>query len=58
MASSPSTVAENLAKRLHNSKCKDFESCLEYVKVKYKLLIFKRLKYNKSHEKYYNTIKV
>ena len=39
---------------LYNSKCKDRKFCLEYVKVKYKLLIFNCLKCNKSHKKYFD----
>ena len=29
------------------------KSCIEYIKVKYKLLIFKRFKCNKNHKKYF-----
>ena len=49
--SSLSSLADNLAKGFHNSKCEDCESCLEYMKVKDKLFIFKCLKYNKCHKK-------
>ena len=33
MASSHSSLADNLAKGLHKSKCKDIKSCPEYVAV-------------------------
>ena len=46
--SSLPSLADNLAKELHNSRCEDCESYLEYMKVKDKLLIFKFLKCNKT----------
>ena len=45
MMSLPSAIADNLAEGLHISKCKDFKSYIEYVKVKDK---FKCLKCNKN----------
>ena len=48
--SSPPSLANDLAKELHNSRCEGCESCLEYMKVKDKLLIFKFLKCNKIHK--------
>ena len=48
MGSSLSNPADNLADGLHNSKCKDCKSCLEYIKVKDKLIISKSLKCNKN----------
>ena len=40
MASSLSSLADNLAEGLRNNKCKDFKSCLKYIKIKDELLIF------------------
>ena len=51
MARSLSSLADNLAEGLHNSKCKDDQSCLEFVETKDKLLMLKCLKCNKSHKK-------
>ena len=53
MTSSISSFAGNLAEELHNSKCKDSKSCIEYIKAKNKLLIFECLKCNKNHKKYF-----
>ena len=52
--SSLSRVADNLAEGLQNSKCKDNQSCLEFVEAKDKILMLKCLKCNKSHKKYFN----
>ena len=49
MASSVSSLAEHLAEGLYNSNCNDCKSCLEYIKVEDKVLIFMCLKCNKSH---------
>ena len=38
IASSLSSLADNLTKGFHNSKCKDSKSCLEYVEAKDKYL--------------------
>ena len=40
MASSLSSLADNLAEGLHNSKCNDCKSYLEYMNVKDGLLLF------------------
>ena len=45
--SSLTNLADNLALGLHSSGCKDSKSCLEYIKIKGKLLLFKCLKCNK-----------
>ena len=50
MSSSPCCLADNLAEELHNNKCNDCRSCLEYIKAKDKRLIFKSLKCNKNNE--------
>lgn len=50
-----SILADNPGKRPHNSKSEDRKSCLEYVEAKDELpLIFKCLKCNKSHKKYFS----
>ena len=36
--SSLSSLADNLAESFQNSKCKDYKSCLEYIKAKDKSL--------------------
>lgn len=54
MTSSLSSPGDNLAEGLRDSKCKKCKSCLEYVKVKDKLLIFKYLKCNKTIKQNFN----
>ena len=39
MTRSLSSLSDNFVEGFHNVKCKDFKSCLEYIRVKYKLLI-------------------
>ena len=48
MLSSVSSFVDNLAEGLHNDKCKDCKSCLEYIKVKDELVIFKCSGCNKN----------
>ena len=50
MASSLSSFEDNIAEGLHNSKCNERKFCLEYIKVKYELILFKCLKCNKKHK--------
>ena len=55
MSSSLSSLADNFAEGLHNSKCMDCESCLKYnsienIKIKDTHLIFKCLKCSKNHK--------
>ena len=44
LASSLSNLPKNLAERLHNNKCKDCKSYLEFIEIREKLLIFKCIK--------------
>ena len=45
MVSSLSSLADNLSEGLHNSKCKVFKSCLEFIKVKNKLIFNQNIKH-------------
>lgn len=49
MATSPSSLADNLAERPH--KCQDCKSDLEYVVAKYNIPGFTRVEWNKKYEK-------
>ena len=35
-----SSLADNLSERIQNNKCKDYEYCLEYIKIENSQLIF------------------
>ena len=48
MASSLSSILDNFAKGIYNSKCKYCKTCLKYVEVNNKLLILNCLKCNKT----------
>ena len=49
MSSSLSSIVDNLAEGLRNSKCKDCKSCLEYIKIDEDThFIFKCFKCNKT----------
>ena len=54
MSSSLSSLADNLSEGLHNNKCTDCKSCLEYISTKDELLIFNCLKCSKNHKNYFN----
>ena len=41
MSTSPSNVVDNLSEGLHNDKCKDCMSYLDYMKTKDEQLIFR-----------------
>ena len=41
MSSSLSKLVDNLSEGLHNNKCLDCESCLDYIKTKNEKLILK-----------------
>ena len=41
--------SDNPAEGLHNSKCKEFKSCYEYIKVRNKSFMVKCLKYHNNH---------
>ena len=46
MSGSLSSLVDNLSERLHNDKCTDCTSYLEYISIKDELLIFDCLKCN------------
>ena len=45
MVSSLSSLADNFSEVLHNSKCKVFKSCLEFIKFKNKLIFNQNIKH-------------
>ena len=47
-------LADNLSEGLHNSKCVNCESCLDYIKNKDKKLIFKCFNCKQNYEKDFN----
>ena len=51
MSSPLSSLADNLSKGIHNNKCIDCKSCLEYIKIKDNQLIFNFQKCNKNYKK-------
>ena len=51
MSSSLSSLLDNLTEGLHNNKCTDCKSCLEYIRIEDTHLIFKCLRCNKNHKK-------
>ena len=51
MAISLSKLVDNLSKGIHDNKCVDCESCLDYIKTKDEKLIFKCLNCKSYHEK-------
>ena len=54
MSTSLSKLMDNLSEGLHNDKCKDCESYLDYVTVKENKLIFRCFNCKKSYEKDFN----
>ena len=56
MSSSLSSLADNLAEELHDNKCTDYESFLEYISTKDELLIFNCLKCSKHHKEHNWTV--
>ena len=54
MSSSLSKLVDNLSEGLHNNKCLDYESCLDYFKTKNKKLIIKCLNCKQNYEKDFN----
>ena len=50
ISSSLSILTDNLAEGIGNSKCTDYKSRLEHVKVKDKLIIFNYLGCNKNYD--------
>ena len=49
MASSLSNLLDNLAERVHKTKCKDCDCFLEYESVKDNLIKYKYLSWNKDY---------
>ena len=54
MSSSLSKLADNLSEGVHNNKCLDCESCLDYIKTKNEKLILKCFNCKTYHEKDFN----
>ena len=54
MSSSLSNLVDNLSERLHNDKCIDCKSCLDYMSVKDDQLIFRCFECKKNYEKDFN----
>ena len=53
MSSLLSSSEDKLAEGFRNNKCKERKPCLQYITVKYKLILFKYLKCNKNYKKYF-----
>ena len=51
MSTSLSTLIDNLSKGLHNDKCKDCMSYLDYITTKDEQLIFRCFSYKKNYGK-------
>ena len=49
-----SNLIDNLSERIHNNKCDDCESCLDYIRTKNEKLIFKSLNCKQYYEKDFN----
>ena len=54
MSSSLSKLVDNLSEGLHNNKCSDCESCLDYMGTKNEKLIFKCFNCKQNYEKDFN----
>ena len=54
MSSSLSNLADNFSGRLHNDKCTDCKSCLDYVMLKDDQWIFRCFECTKNYQKYIN----
>ena len=54
MSSSLSKLIDNLSERIHNNKCANFESCLDYVKTKNENLILKCFNCKTYYEQDFN----
>ena len=54
MSSSLSKLVDNLSEGLHNNKCLDCESCLDYIKTKNEKLILKCFNCKQYYEKDFN----
>ena len=54
MSSSLSNLANNLSEGLHNDRCIDCKSCLDYMTTKDEQLVFRCFEYKKNHKKDFN----
>ena len=54
MSSSLSKVVNNLSEEIHNSKCVDCNSCLDYIKIKNKKLLLRCFNCNAYYRKKFN----
>ena len=54
MSKSLSKLVDNLSEELHNNKCLNCKSCLDYIKTKNKKLILKCFSCKQNHEKDFN----
>ena len=54
MSSSLSKLVDNLSEGIHNNKCANCESCLDYVKIKNEKLLLKCINYKTYYEKDFN----
>ena len=54
MSTSLSKLVDNLSEGLHNNRCVDCESCLDYMKIKDDKLIFRCFSCKKNYEKDFN----
>ena len=54
MSTSPSKLVDNLSEGLHNNKCVDCKSCLDYMKNKDEKLIFRCFSCRKNYGKDFN----
>ena len=54
MSTSPSNLVSNLSEGLHNDRCIDYKSCLDYMITKEEKLIFRCFKCKKNYEKDFN----
>ena len=54
MSSSLLSLAGNLSEGLHNYKCANCKSCLDYISNKDNQLIFKCRECSKNHKKHFN----
>ena len=54
MSSSLSNLVDNFSERPHNDNCTDCKSCLDYMSVKDKLLIFRCFECKENYKKDFN----
>ena len=54
MSSSLSNLVENVSEGLHNEKCTDCKSCLDYMTTKDEQLIFRCFDFRKNYKKDFN----